>query len=215
MQWWTCPTARWRLRSTIWGRCRTGRWAVMVESAVVSDLTGAKCNAVTTHWTDDSFALANGTAHSIARSGRKTWFFLTSDSALGTATQRDATQAVLAEGEKRDRRRPPSTPRAGHVELHRAGDSVEGGRDRPGQRGRRHGQLDQRHGVVRADAGRAVAGRAAGIHQRRTRAGAAGDERVLAGQYVRGACVREPVPRRRGPPAKASLRRRWRGQVRR
>jgi len=88
-----------RLQSAIWRRCRTGRWAVMVASAVVSDLTGAKCNAVTTHWTDDSFALANGTAHSIARSGRKTWFFLTSDSALGTATQRDATQAVLAEGE--------------------------------------------------------------------------------------------------------------------
>lgn len=72
--------------------------AIMVASGVASDLTGAKCNAVTTHWTDDSFALANGTARTITRSGRKTWFFLTSDYAFGTAMQRDATQAVLAEG---------------------------------------------------------------------------------------------------------------------
>ncbi len=72
--------------------------AVMVASGVASDLTGAKCNAVTTHWTDDSFSLANGTARSITRSGRRSWFFLTSDYAFGTAMQRDATQAVLAEG---------------------------------------------------------------------------------------------------------------------
>jgi len=72
--------------------------AVLVASAVVSDLTGRACNAVTTHWTDDSFALASGTARTITRGGKKTWFFLTSDYAFGTAMQRDATLAVTAEG---------------------------------------------------------------------------------------------------------------------
>lgn len=74
--------------------------AVMIASAVASELTGKACNAVTTHWTDDTYALANGTARALTRTGKKTWFFLTSDYAFGIAMQRDATAAVEAEGGK-------------------------------------------------------------------------------------------------------------------
>ena len=72
--------------------------AIMVGSATASDLTGKACNAVTTHWTDDTYALATGTARTLTRAGNKTWFFLTADYAFGLAMQRDATAAVEAEG---------------------------------------------------------------------------------------------------------------------
>ncbi|MEO8714914.1 MAG: ABC transporter substrate-binding protein [Acetobacteraceae bacterium] len=72
--------------------------AVLIGSGTTSDLTGKACNAVTTQWTDDTYALANGTARAVTRAGKKTWFFLTTDYAFGTAMQRDATQAVEAEG---------------------------------------------------------------------------------------------------------------------
>lgn len=72
--------------------------AVLVGSATASDLTGKACNAVTTHWTDDTYALAAGTARTLTRAGDKTWFFLTADYAFGLAMQRDATAAIEAEG---------------------------------------------------------------------------------------------------------------------
>lgn len=72
--------------------------AVLVGSATASDLTGKACNAVTTHWTDDTYALAAGTARTLTLAGDKTWFFLTADYAFGLAMQRDATAAIEAEG---------------------------------------------------------------------------------------------------------------------
>src|SRR4030095_3725083 len=48
-----------------------------------SDLTGAKCNANTVHWTYDTWMLANGTGKAIVKTGGDTWFFLTSDYAFG------------------------------------------------------------------------------------------------------------------------------------
>jgi len=72
--------------------------AVLVGSATASDLTGKACNAVTTHWTDDTYALAAGTARTLTLAGDKTWFVLTADYAFGLAMQRDATTAIEAEG---------------------------------------------------------------------------------------------------------------------
>ena len=72
--------------------------AVLIGSAATSDLTGRACNAVTTQWTDDSYMLATGTARTLAKAGRKTWFFVTADYAFGQAMQRDATAAIEAEG---------------------------------------------------------------------------------------------------------------------
>ena len=71
---------------------------IMVDAAASSDLTGPACSPVLTHWTDDTYALANGTARALTKAGGKTWFFITADYAFGEALQRDATSAITAEG---------------------------------------------------------------------------------------------------------------------
>ncbi len=65
-----------------------------------SDLTGAKCNANTVHWTYDTWMLANGTGKAIVKTGGDTWFFLTSDYAFGHALERDTMAAVEKAGGK-------------------------------------------------------------------------------------------------------------------
>jgi branched-chain amino acid transport system substrate-binding protein len=65
-----------------------------------SDLTGAKCNANTVHWTYDTWMLANGTGKAIVKTGGDTWFFLTSDYAFGHALERDTAAVVEANGGK-------------------------------------------------------------------------------------------------------------------
>ncbi len=65
-----------------------------------SDLTGAKCNANTVHWTYDTWNLAHGTGGAMVKTGGDTWFFLTSDYAFGHALERDTTAVVEANGGK-------------------------------------------------------------------------------------------------------------------
>jgi branched-chain amino acid transport system substrate-binding protein len=65
-----------------------------------SDLTGSACTPNTVHWTYDTWALANGTAKAIVKSGGDTWFFLTADYAFGQALERDAADLVKASGGK-------------------------------------------------------------------------------------------------------------------
>jgi branched-chain amino acid transport system substrate-binding protein len=65
-----------------------------------SDLTGAKCNANTVHWTYDTWNLANGTGKAIVKSGGDTWFFLTADYAFGHALERDTSAVVEKNGGK-------------------------------------------------------------------------------------------------------------------
>ena len=48
-----------------------------------SDLTGAKCNANTVHWTYDTWMLANATGKAMVKTGGDTWFFITADYAFG------------------------------------------------------------------------------------------------------------------------------------
>ena len=69
----------------------------IVSGAAASDLTGAKCNANTVHWTYDTWMLANGTGTAMVKTGGDTWFFLTADYAFGHALERD-TSAVGREG---------------------------------------------------------------------------------------------------------------------
>ena len=65
-----------------------------------SDLTGAKCNANTVHWTYDTWMLANGTGKAIVKTGGDSWFFLTSDYAFGHALERDTMAVVEKSGGK-------------------------------------------------------------------------------------------------------------------
>jgi branched-chain amino acid transport system substrate-binding protein len=72
----------------------------IVSGAASSDLTGAKCNANTIHWTYDTWMLANGTGKAMVKTGGDTWFFLTADYAFGHALERDTMAVVTANGGK-------------------------------------------------------------------------------------------------------------------
>jgi branched-chain amino acid transport system substrate-binding protein len=72
----------------------------IVSGAASSDLTGAKCNANTVHWTYDTWMLANGTGKAMVKTGGDTWFFLTADYAFGHALERDTSAVVEKNGGK-------------------------------------------------------------------------------------------------------------------
>src|SRR6201999_640624 len=72
----------------------------IVSGAAASDLTGAKGNADTIHWTYDTWMLSNGTATAMVKTGGDSWFFLTADYAFGHARERDAGAVVEKNGGK-------------------------------------------------------------------------------------------------------------------
>ena len=74
--------------------------ALLVSCGGSSDLTGRACSPNTIHWTYDSWALANGTAKAVVKSGGDTWFFLTTDDVFGHGLERDVAAVVLANGGK-------------------------------------------------------------------------------------------------------------------
>ena len=72
---------------------------VFIDSAAgSSDLTNAQCTPNTIHWTYDTYTLAHGTGTALAKTGGKTWYFLTADYAFGAALERDTTAAVESTG---------------------------------------------------------------------------------------------------------------------
>ena len=66
----------------------------IVTGAGSSRLTNDLCTANSIHYAYDTYALAKGTATTLAREGGDTWFFLTADYAFGLSLQAD-TEAVL------------------------------------------------------------------------------------------------------------------------
>ena len=74
--------------------------SVLITAAATSDFTQKRCSPVSTHWADDSHALAAGTAKAISDAGAKSWYFLTVDIAFGAALQHDATEVIEASGGK-------------------------------------------------------------------------------------------------------------------
>jgi branched-chain amino acid transport system substrate-binding protein len=74
--------------------------ALLVSGAASVEITGSKCSPYVTHWTDDTYALARGTAEALTRQGLKSWFFLTADYAFGHDLERDASRVVEDNGGK-------------------------------------------------------------------------------------------------------------------
>ena len=145
--------------------------AFMVSGAATSDLTGKACSPNTIHWTYDTWMLANGTGSAIVKTGGDSWFFLTADYAFGHALERD-TEAAVHQGRRQGARQgAPSVPGPGLQLVPAAGAGVQGQGHRPGQRRRRHHQLDQAGRRVRHRQGRPEPGRHAGVHHRRARPG--------------------------------------------
>ncbi|GGF45288.1 ABC transporter permease [Aliidongia dinghuensis] len=70
----------------------------LASSSASSDLTGKACAPTTVQWVTDTWSQGHSTAHALAAQGAKSWFFLTVDYALGKTLERDATEALTAEG---------------------------------------------------------------------------------------------------------------------
>ncbi|MCA6111963.1 ABC transporter substrate-binding protein [Bradyrhizobium cenepequi] len=74
--------------------------SLLVSGAASVEITGARCSPYVTHWTDDTYALARGTAAALTEQGQKSWFFLTADYAFGHDLEKDATAVVRERGGK-------------------------------------------------------------------------------------------------------------------
>jgi branched-chain amino acid transport system substrate-binding protein len=74
--------------------------ALIVSTGATSDLTGPQCSPNAIHWTYDTWALANGTANAVVKTGGDTWFFLTADYKFGHDLERDTEAVVLRNGGK-------------------------------------------------------------------------------------------------------------------
>jgi branched-chain amino acid transport system substrate-binding protein len=74
--------------------------SLLVSGAASVEITGARCSPYVTHWTDDTYALARGTAAALTEQGQKSWFFLTADYAFGHDLEKDASAVVQERGGK-------------------------------------------------------------------------------------------------------------------
>jgi branched-chain amino acid transport system substrate-binding protein len=72
--------------------------SLMISGAASVEITGKSCSPYTTHWTDDTFALANATARAVTQSQGESWYFLTADYSFGHDLERDASATVRALG---------------------------------------------------------------------------------------------------------------------
>ncbi|MBN9306687.1 MAG: ABC transporter permease [Devosia sp. 67-54] len=68
---------------------------VFIDSGAGStDIVGKSCSPNTILWTYDTYALANGTARTLLKQGKSSWFFITADYAFGQALERDTAAIV-------------------------------------------------------------------------------------------------------------------------
>ena len=72
--------------------------SLMISGAASLEITGGRCSPFVTHWTDDTFALSQGTAAALVDQGLKSWFFLTADYSFGHDLERDAASVVTERG---------------------------------------------------------------------------------------------------------------------
>ncbi len=77
---------------------RGSRATFLASTPASSDLHGKACSPNTVQWLQDTRALTNSTVSAIARTGGSSWFFITSDYALGHALERDAGEVIKANG---------------------------------------------------------------------------------------------------------------------
>jgi branched-chain amino acid transport system substrate-binding protein len=74
--------------------------SLLVSGAASVEITGKSCSPFTTHWTDDTYALANATAKAVTKGEGETWYFLTADYSFGHDLERDAGNTIRALGGK-------------------------------------------------------------------------------------------------------------------
>lgn len=74
--------------------------SALISGAATSELTGARCSPVITHWADDTYALSAGLVSELSRRVGKEWYFVAVDYSFGAAMVRDASKAVVDSGGK-------------------------------------------------------------------------------------------------------------------
>ncbi len=82
------------------GLTRDKNRVLMVTGAGTTSLVNEQCSPNTVLYAWDTHGISNALAGSITRAGKKNWYFLTVDYALGQAIEKDATEAIVAAGGK-------------------------------------------------------------------------------------------------------------------
>ncbi len=70
---------------------------VMITAAAVTEFTSKLCAPISSHWADDTHAIAAGPASVLTEPGTP-WFFISVDFSFGAALQAEATKVVEARG---------------------------------------------------------------------------------------------------------------------
>lgn len=71
---------------------------VLITAAAVTEFTSKLCAPISSHWADDTHAMAAGSSQVITKAGGNTWFFVTVDFSFGAALQAEATKVIEANG---------------------------------------------------------------------------------------------------------------------
>ena len=73
---------------------------VMITASAVTEFTSKFCSPVSSHWADDTHAMAAASGQVLTGLGGKSWFFITVDFSFGLGLQAAATEIVEAAGGK-------------------------------------------------------------------------------------------------------------------
>ena len=71
---------------------------VMITAAAIVEFTSKLCAPVSSHWADDTHAMAAGSSQVITKAGGDTWYFITVDFSFGAGLQAEATKVIEANG---------------------------------------------------------------------------------------------------------------------
>lgn len=71
---------------------------VMITASAISEFTSKFCSPVSSHWADDTHAMAAGSSQLLTRAGGDRWFFITVDFSFGAGLQAEATRVIEANG---------------------------------------------------------------------------------------------------------------------
>lgn len=82
------------------GIAREKNRTVMITAAAVTEFTSKLCAPISSHWADDTHAMAAASGQVLTGLGGSTWFFITVDFSFGTALQTEATRVIEAAGGK-------------------------------------------------------------------------------------------------------------------
>lgn len=71
---------------------------VMITASAVSEFTSKLCSPFSSHWADDTHAMAAAAGQVLTGKGGTDWFFITVDFSFGTQLQAAATEVIQAAG---------------------------------------------------------------------------------------------------------------------